>query len=85
MTNYGTFTRKDARAAFQCPYLYHLIMVQSPSTTRQTLLNLVRQTGRSNVAASVVVEGMEDVRELKRSPAQPRQLQLRPPTLPQMP
>ena len=67
------------QAAFQCPYPY-LIMVQSPSTTRQTPLNLVQQIGRSNVAASVVVEDMEDMRELKRSPAQPRKLQLHPPT-----
>ena len=43
------------QAAFQCPYPY-LIMVQSPSTTRLTLLNLVQQIGRSNVAASVVFE-----------------------------
>ena len=41
-------------------------MVQSPSATRLTLLNLVQQIGRSNVATSVVVEDMENVRDLKR-------------------
>ena len=56
-------------------------MVQSPSITRLTPLNLVQQIDKSNVAASEDVEDMEDVREFKGTLAQPRQLQPRPPTL----
>ena len=61
VTNYGTYTKKDVRAAFH--------------------LNLVQQIGKSNIAASEDVEDIEDMRESRRTLAQPRQLQLRPPTL----
>ena len=65
MTNYGTYTKKDVRAAFQCPYLFLSAMVQSPSITCLTSLNLVQQIGKSNVATSEDVEDMEDLREFR--------------------